>query len=180
MKRLLVFLLIGISCADSPDSKRTTKILAPDQLQFETFVSPFLERKCATLDCHGQVGRPLRLYSGRGLRLPNGGGDGGTIGSVFPGSSDTTGFERTANYRAVIGLEPELISRVEAGLAKPRDLLLLQKPLGLGSVPESHKGGQVLAPMGDPGEACLATWLLAGAQNGSFDSASCTKAAGGF
>jgi hypothetical protein len=179
MRRLAIFVLvalvlvIGISCADSPDSKRTTKILAPDQSQFENFVSPFLERKCATLDCHGQVGRPLRLYSGRGLRLP---GDGG----VYPGSSDTTGFERTANYRAVIGLEPELISRVEAGLAKPRDLLLLQKPLGLGTVPDSHKGGQVLAPMGDPGEACLSTWLLAGANNGGFDSASCTKAAGGF
>src|SRR5206468_7723502 len=73
--------IFGISCADSPDSKRVTKIIAPDQLAFETFVSPFLERKCATLDCHGQVGRPLRLYSGRGLRLPADGG-------VFPGSRD--------------------------------------------------------------------------------------------
>ena len=169
---LLFVVIVGWSCS-APDSKRTTRIQTSDQTQFETFVSPFLERKCATLDCHGQVGRPLRLYSGRGLRLPADGG-------VFPGSSDTTGFERAANYRSVIGLEPELITRIWAGVAQPRDLLLLQKPLGLGDSTVSHKGGQVLASMGDPGETCLATWLLAGANNGSFDSASCTKAAGGF
>jgi hypothetical protein len=171
---LLFVAVVGWSCADVPDSKRTTKTdRGPDQTQFETFVSPFLERKCGTLDCHGSVGRPLRLFSGRGLRAP---GDAG----AFPGSSDTTGFERSANYRSVVGLEPELVIRVGAGLAKPRDLLLLQKPLGLGDVPASHKGGQVLAPMGDPGEACLSTWLLAGPNSGPFDSASCTKAAGGF
>lgn len=173
MRRMVLLFVGALGWSCGTDSTRTTRILAPDQAQFETFVSPFLERKCATLDCHGQVGRPLRLYSGRGLRLP---GDGGT----YPGSSDTTGFERTANFRSVIGLEPELLSRVEAGIAQPRDLLLLQKPLGLGDGVVSHKGGQVLAPMGDPGEACLRTWLLSGANNGGFDSASCTKAAGGF
>lgn len=173
MRRWLFLLVLGFGCSDV-DTKRLTPIIAPDQTQFETFVSPFLERKCATLDCHGQAGRPLRLFSGRGLRLPS--SDAGT----FPGSGDTTGFEKTANYRSVIGLEPELMSRVEAGLAQPRDLLLLQKPLGLGTPPESHKGGQVLAPMGDPGEACLRTWINAGANREPFDSASCTKAAGGF
>jgi hypothetical protein len=170
---LSLVVIFGWACAGGVDTKRLTPIIAPNQTQFETFVSPFLERKCATLDCHGQVGRPLRLFSGRGLRLP---ADGGT----YPGSSDTTAFEKSANYRSVIGLEPELMSRVEAGLAQPRDLLLLQKPLGLGTVPESHKGGQVLAPMGDPGEACLRTWINAGADREVFDSASCTKAAGGF
>ncbi len=173
MRRALLLFAFAVGWSCGPDSKRTTRILAPDQTQFETFVSPFLERKCATLDCHGQVGRPLRLYSGRGLRLPADGG-------VYPGSSDTTNFERTANFRSVIGLEPELLSRVEAAIAQPKDLLLLQKPLGLGDPTVSHKGGQVLAPMGDPGEACLRTWLNAGANREPFDSASCTKAAGGF
>jgi len=164
------FLCVSISCADVPDSKRLTKILAPDEIKFENSVSPFLEKRCGTLDCHGGVGRPLRLFSGRGLRLPSGEG-----GAVFPGSSDTTDLERRANYRSVIGLEPELISRVEAGVAQPRDLLLLQKPLGLGDPTTEHKGGQVLAAQGDPGEECIRSWLQEG-----VNVTACNSAAGNF
>ncbi len=127
---------------------RFTTILAPDQKEFTT-VSPVFERRCATLDCHGQVGRPLRIYSGRGLRLPN---DAGNV----PGSGDTTPDEITANYDAVIGLEPEEMSRVVAGEDPPRTLLILAKPLML----QAHKGGPALAPENDPGETCITSWLL--------------------
>lgn len=161
-------LLVLLSCGDE-DPKRTTMILAPNQTQFSASVSPFLERRCGTLDCHGSVGRPLRILSGRGLRLPS--GDAGN----YPGSGDTTDLERTANYRAVIGLEPELLSRVEAGKAQPRDLLLLQKPLGLGDPTAQHKGGQVLATQGDPGEECLRSWLQEGVNVGA-----CNLAISGF
>ena len=34
-----------------------------------TGVEPVLERACGTLDCHGQVGRPLRIYGQYGLRF---------------------------------------------------------------------------------------------------------------
>ena len=156
-----------VACASSPtpDGKaRTTTILAPDQAQFQQFVSPALERRCATLDCHGQVGRPLRLYSARGLRLPNDGG-------LIPGVGSTTAEETTANYRAVIGLEPEELTRVMAGVDPPRDLLLLKKPLML----EGHKGGPVLAPTNDPVEVCVDSWIL-----GTIDAPSCTKAAAPF
>lgn len=153
----------ALSCASGVNEKRTTTILAPDQLQFETSVSPFLEKRCGTLDCHGQIGRPLRIFSGRGLRIANDAG-------AYPGIGDTTPSEKSANYRAVIALEPELLSRVVAGKADARALLLLQKPLQLGSA-ESHKGGPVLAPQGDPGETCLTTWIY-----GAVDVAACTRA----
>jgi hypothetical protein len=142
---------------------RATTILAPDQSQFKT-VSPVLEKRCGTLDCHGQEGRPLRIYSGNGLRLPNDGGD-------TPGSSQTTDDEITANYRAVIGLEPEEMTRVIAGVDQPRDLLLLKKPLLL----ESHKGGPAFAPSGDPGEDCITTWI-----DGNVDATKCSAAVAGF
>jgi hypothetical protein len=161
---------VAISCADAPDPKRLTKILAPSQTDFAV-VSPFLERRCGSLDCHGSVGRPLRIFSGRGLRLP----PERDAGAVYPGSSDTTESERNANYRSVIGLEPELMSRVEAGKASPRDLLLLQKPLGLGDPVAQHKGGQVLASQGDPGETCIVSWLTTG-----VDINACNLAASGF
>jgi hypothetical protein len=170
------FALVGVGlgaalsggCAsglDYPDGGlRVTTILAPDQLQFEKSVSPFLERKCASLDCHGQVGRPLRLYSGLALRLPLAEG-----GVAQPGVGDTTGEERAANYRAAIGLEPEQMSRAVAGVVPPRKLLLLQKPLGIG-----HKGGPAIAPQ-SPGETCLTTWI-----QGRLDEAACTQAAKPF
>jgi len=150
---------------DEPDGGiRATEILAPDQGQFAT-VSPVLEHRCATLDCHGQVGRPLRIYSGNGLRLPNDAGD-------LPGTSATTTEEVTQNYYAVIGLEPEEMSRVVAGEDPPRSLLLLKKPLLL----ESHKGGPAFAPSGDPGETCITSWLL----GTGVDTAACTQAIAGF
>lgn len=163
--------LCSSSCASSPqpDGKtRITTILAPDQNLFEQSVSPVLERRCASLDCHGQVGRPLRIYSARGLRLPNDAG-------LIPGTGATTTEETTANYRAVIGLEPEQLTRVMAGLDVPRSLLLLKKPLGL----ESHKGGSatapVIAPTNDPVELCIDSWIY-----GQIDAPSCTKAAAQF
>ncbi len=159
---LTLLLVLGCASSPSPDgTTRTTTILAPSQSDFSQFVSPVLERRCGTLDCHGQVGRPLRLYSARGLRLPNDGG-------LIPGTGGTTQEEQTANYRAVIGLEPEELTRVMAGVDPPRALLLLKKPLTL----EGHKGGPAIAPTNDPVELCLDSWIV-----GTIDQATCTKAA---
>lgn len=143
---------------------RATNILAPDQTQFAS-VSPVFERRCGTLDCHGQEGRPLRIYSGLGLRLPNDGGD-------TPGVNATTPDEITANYRAVIGLEPEELTRVVAGLDGPRSLLILKKPLNL----EAHKGGPAFAPSGDPGETCITSWIL----GTGVDKSACNAAVASF
>ena len=149
---------------NEPDGgPRATTILAPDQSQF-TSVSPVFERRCGTLDCHGQVGRPLRIYSGLGLRIPNDAGN-------TPGSSATTPDEITANYRTVIGLEPEEMSRVEALEDPPRTLLILAKPLML----QAHKGGPAMAPTGDPAETCITTWLM-----DAVDKNACNQAISGF
>jgi hypothetical protein len=142
---------------------RATTILAPDQKDF-AMVSPVLEHRCATLDCHGQVGRPLRLYSGNGLRIPNDAGN-------LPGTNPTTPDEITANYRSVIGLEPEEMTRVIAGEDPPRSLLLLKKPLLL----EAHKGGPAFAPSGDPGETCITSWI-----QGTVDQTACNAAIAGY
>ena len=128
-------------------------------------MSPVFERRCGTLDCHGQVGRPLRIYSGLGLRLPNDAGN-------TPGSNATTPDEITANYRAVIGLEPEQMSRVEAGQIPVTDLLILAKPLML----EAHKGGPAIAS-GDSAETCITSWLIG---PGKLDKAACNAAVASF
>ena len=164
MKKVVLFLaLLACSAADItyPDGgTRYTNVLAPDEMEF-TNVSPVFEHHCGTLDCHGQIGRPLRIYSGLGLRLPN---DAGNV----PGMGATTPEEIADNYYSVIGLEPEEMSRVIAGVDAPTKLLILAKPLEL----EAHKGGPAMV-QGDPSYNCITSWL---AGNG-LDMASCSTAA---
>lgn len=142
------------SCASVPDANRYTVILTPDPVQYQKGVSLFMERRCGTLDCHGQDGRPMRIYGARGLRLPNDAG-------LTPANGDTTSAEQLANFRAVVGLQPEQMSRVVAsGGQNPESLLLLQKPLGLEFGGARHKGGSVIASgQADPGYRCLTGWL---------------------
>jgi hypothetical protein len=40
-----------------------------DVVAYGESVHPVVEAHCATLDCHGLAGRPLRLYAETGLRL---------------------------------------------------------------------------------------------------------------
>jgi hypothetical protein len=149
------------ACASAPDNTRITDIYTTDNA-YEQFIglngdaaqagSPelFLELKCGGLDCHGQVGRPLRIFSATGLRLVDDAG--ATSGDPTHPTSDD---EKFANYTAAIGVQPELTSAVFAGFADPDVLLLLRKPLQA----ERHKGGQVIVN-GDSGYQCLRGWLL--------------------
>ncbi len=160
----LLWLAAG-GCVAPPDPESTTLVKAPDFLEFagdanNAGVHAFLERRCASLDCHGQAGRPFRIYSSGGLRMPN------DAGLVAGGGPDTPA-ELLANYQALIGLQPEETSLVVARLAPPTDLLVVAKPLGL----QTHKGGQVLAT-GDSGDACLESWLV-----GQISVAKCNEAA---
>jgi|GEM_PF-1227316 len=166
----IVYAISSWACASVPDPARFTRISQPDATAFQgpdnLGVSYFLERRCGTLDCHGQVGRALRVYGRDGLRLPNDGG-------ITPLSGDTTQAEIAANYRAVVGLEPEQMSRVVAGGEDPETLLLLKKPLDIKFGGVQHKGGPVIASgHADPGYECLTTWLA-----GSTDFAACQSAA---
>lgn len=153
-----------------PDTGAATEIVAPDYNQFKASgldkngmpvagVSTVLERRCGSLDCHGQVGRPLRIYGQFGLRFVD---DAGNV----PGGNGTTETEHQANYQAVIGLQPEIMSLVVGGQRPPEALMLLRKPLQL----ERHKGGPVINA-GDAAYTCITTWL-----GGAMDVNSCVQA----
>lgn len=119
----------------------------PDSASFP-LVSDALERRCATLDCHGAPGRNLRLYTGTGLRLDP---------AHVPGSGSTTDAEYAASYRALIALEPEILGTVVAeGGDRPERLTLVRKARGT----EHHKAGAVLRE-GDDADRCLTSWLAA-------------------
>ncbi len=140
----------------------------PDQKSFlDNNVSPFLEHRCGSLDCHGQVGRPLRIYSDWGLRKKA-----REDGSRETGA--TTNEERTANYYAVVGLEPENMVACYATEGQDRATFqLLLKPIGIENGGIRHKGGPVLSPNNnDSGWKCLFGWV-----SGKPDKNACVEAA---
>jgi hypothetical protein len=168
----LAVLFYAPGCRE-PDPNQQTEVFAPDYDQFKGVapdgalqaagVSRLLERRCGSLDCHGQLGRPLRIYGEYGLRLVQ-------DGSFRPGVEPTSEEEYSANFAAVIGLQPEVMSQVVARKESPTDnpgLLLMRKPLLL----ERHKGGAVIES-GDDAYTCLISWLV----SGQADFAACASA----
>lgn len=148
-------LVFGSACS-SFDSSAISRTNLPDRDQFITQnVSLFMERRCGALDCHGQIGRPLRIFSSSGLRMNDGKNGARDV-------SATTMEERVANYFSVVGLEPEeiTIARDSAQNGQPRftDFLLLLKPLGIDQGGVRHKGGSVLRST-DSGFDCMAFWI---------------------
>jgi hypothetical protein len=149
-----VALLVGASssCASVPDSTRFTAVLAPDFTVYKANVDTYLQRRCGTLDCHGQPGRAYRLYGFTGFRLYN--LDAGLISGVQP----TRDEEIRANYEALVSLEPEEMSRVIAKQGGEKQdlerLLFIRKAQRI----ERHKGGQAMAE-DDPGYRCVVAWL---------------------
>ncbi|HEY2516025.1 MAG TPA: hypothetical protein VGI39_34375 [Polyangiaceae bacterium] len=145
-----------LACASAPNSSEVTQIFT-GKASYEEFhgsanqvgVQAVLAARCGTLDCHGSMGRPLRIFSQFGLRLVD---DAGNVS----GGAATTEAEIFADYSAAISVQPELTSKVFAGIDDPHVLLLLRKPLAR----ERHKGGQVFQS-GDDGDNCLSSWLSA-------------------
>ena len=139
----LALSLLAPACASPVEDNLASAV--PDRASFP-LVSDAIERRCATLDCHGSPVRNLRLHTGTGYRLDP---------ADIPGSGSTTTAEYEANYRAILGLEPELTRAVVAeGGASPERLTLVRKAIGL----EYHKPGAVLQST-SPSFLCMTSWL---------------------
>lgn len=158
-------LLIGVACS-SPATGEIDRGHST-RASLESFrsagVSTVFEKRCGSLDCHGSTSRNLRIYSSRGLRLPNDAG-------LVPGNGDTTSDEILSNYHSILSLEPERTNELLAG-ADPLTLLVVKKPLEL----EKHKGGPAMK-RGDDAERCITTWLKEGPDS-PLDKDACNQAA---
>jgi hypothetical protein len=153
------------SCAIAAESGEKGEL--PDSKSFiDSGVSEFMEKRCGGIDCHGQPGRPLRIYSEWGLRQKT-----NKDGTRVTGT--TTNEERLANYRSVVGLEPEALEACYRSKGQISDFQLLLKPLGPESNGIRHKGGPVLRPTSnDPGWQCLYGWV-----SGNVSPTECANAA---
>jgi hypothetical protein len=149
--------VIALACS-SPSSTATAQEVTPSEASFAP-LGLVLIQACGTLDCHGQVGRNLRIYGNTGLRLSS--------ANVPTSLTPTTADEISQDFGSVVGLEPEIMSEVAADKGvDPERLTFYRKARGL----ESHKGGTIVLP-GDARDVCITSWL-----SGSIDEAQCTVA----
>lgn len=154
-------LVAAAAASACEDLGGTVTNVCPSQQVFEQNVSPFLERRCGTLDCHGGIARPMRLFGRLGLRHPD--------EDNVSGGAPTTPIERSANYDSVCGVDAEKMSESVQSLGNTAEkLLIVSKARGL----ENHKGGKVVNE-NDPGDLCILNWLK---NNSSGAAAACQVA----
>jgi hypothetical protein len=140
--------LVLVGCAgdlQTTNADPTGQLAVPARAGFEQ-VADAMQTHCGTLDCHGQTGRNMRLFGQYGLRLdPN----------DDPLNQTTTVAEYDASFASIIGLEPEVMSKVVQLQSQPETLTMVRKPRGT----ELHKGG-ILDMQGDPLDRCMIGWLI--------------------
>lgn len=129
-------------------------------------VADYLDHRCGSLDCHGQMDRNLRIWGCEGMRLDP---HAIPVCAAPLGGSLTTPAEHQATYRSLVGLEPTVMSAVVDGHgAHPELLTFVRKAIGL----EAHKGGTLITP-GDDQWVCVTSWLT-----GQTDTEACDNAIG--
>ena len=146
----------GVGCAFE-DQKQLQVAARGEQGNFATYVQPVLATSCASLDCHGMAGRPLRLYAKHGLRMD----------AALRGQ-EASEAELSANIASIAALDPDASSL--------EDNLLLLKPLAVKAGGMHHVGGDLWANQADPAYRCLHAWLRAGASD-AIGQAVCKEAA---
>ena len=149
----LVLATVGCSGDLETSSPPPSHLAVPSRTDFPQ-VADAMQLHCGTLDCHGQVGRNMRLYGQFGRRLDP---------KDDPLNQPTSDAEYQASYWSVVGLEPEAMSLVVQHQASPNTLTMVRKPRGI----EEHKGGVLVHP-GDPLDYCIVGWV-----NGSFNAGAC-------
>jgi hypothetical protein len=138
-------LALTVGCSSGYEGPTVVVDSLPSSAGFDSVAVP-LVYFCGSLDCHGETGRNLRLYGKAGLRLDP---------SDVPCGAPTSEAEVEADYRSVIGLEPELLAEVARdGGEHPERLTLIRKARGT----EKHTGGEVFKE-GTPGDQCLVFWI---------------------
>jgi hypothetical protein len=129
------------------------EVTCPSRQVYVEHVSEVMERRCGTLDCHGNDFRPMRILGRDGLRHQ--------AERKRTGEGVTTDAEKSSNYYAVCAIEPEKVSKVvsDPGGNAVNTLLLVRKGRGQ----EGHKGGKVFEPW-DDADRCVVGWLRGDAE----------------
>jgi hypothetical protein len=153
--------VVALTACTVPPQNATITIDAPSESASQWHpVADYLDHRCGTLDCHGDLQRNLIVWGCDGLRY----GDAAVPGCAM---TPTTDGEYNATFRSVVGLEPAVMTDVvQTHGADSDNLTLLRKARG----EEAHKGGALIVP-GDDQDQCITSWL-----SGSTNTDACQQA----
>jgi hypothetical protein len=147
--RLLVALCALLAACQTGAGGREG-LVAGDAEVFVSHVQPYLEVRCASLDCHGAAGRPLRLYSEIGLRRE----------PALRSAPVARDREPTPLTAAEIADNRWALAATAAGERDPTAHLALRKPLAISAGGIAHEGGVHWRNQRDPGYLCLRGYLV--------------------
>lgn len=150
--------LLGVAC--SIDSQGEVSLPPVGSASF-TDIQTFVGSGCGSLDCHGDPGRPLRIYSVYGLRLTVDLRTQSTIPASAPNPITTGEMARNSTSFAAFSLDLPIDQH--RALAKP----LSEEAGGM-----AHKGGDLWPSKEAPEYLCLRAWL-----DGAQDADACAQAA---
>jgi len=130
--------LAGVGCTSFAAQEELTLDLGT-VADFRNFVQPVLRDTCTSMDCHGDIGRPLRLYAHYGLRL-----------DASLRNEDESDLEIEANILSMASVDPD---------RPAADNLVVLKPLATFEGGIDHIGGDIWADRNAEGYRCLEAWL---------------------
>lgn len=143
-------MLFGLTCACGVDAGAPQRITRGDAELYAGYVQPYVEANCASLDCHGVPGRPLRLYSELGLRRE----------PALRATPVAAGSEPAPITREELDDNQLAFAAIAAGTEPPTAQLALRKPLALSAGGFSHEGGVHWPTREDAGYQCLRGYLV--------------------
>lgn len=138
--RIFLLMAAALMPACTEYDKSEQILTLGDAESYGRLVQPYVGLRCGSLDCHGDSGRPLRIYAEDGLRL-----------RADLREADITEAEISRNVEAFAGVSPDT--------ATTEEHLVLLKGLAVAAGGYAHLGGDVWASTGDPGYRCLFLWL---------------------
>ncbi len=145
-----------VSCS-GPNANDRLTFTTPDSNAFK-LVSPSLELRCGTLDCHGSVYRNMRLFGHYGARLDS---------KLTTGKEDTTDAEMESNFTSVVSIDTENFASIVAKHGQGFDQWMVVLK---GEDAVEHKGGERMKK-GDVTYDCLLSWIT-----GTVDMNACSMA----
>jgi hypothetical protein len=136
-----------LGCSVDPGAPlRTTR---GDGELYAAHVQPYVEARCASLDCHGAGGRPLRLYSELGLRS----------GAALRRAPIAEHSEPAALTARELSDNEDAFAAIALASTGAEPHLALTKPLAVSAGGIAHEGGVHWPTRDDPGYRCLHGYL---------------------
>jgi hypothetical protein len=165
--KLAASIILTLAACDAPTAA-PQHITTGDAEFYASYVQPYLEAGCATLDCHGDAGHSLRLYAELGLRRD----------AALRSRSISEQSEPTAITDAELEDNRLALAALALSTKGSSEHIALLKPLSVTAGGIDHEGPTLWSTRQDPGYRCLRAYLV----NESTDSpaGACAEALDGL